>query len=161
MNDLSAPPATRLTATAKLWQPDLFSRAPWGPMRTITDPEQMRPWLPQLRVSPELLVSGEGSPGPDRDWTISLWFRHSANLNVCVLAVRDEWLDDDETCRQVNLGAPRACLMYLYPTTRNRETLARWLVRDYLDLGYRGIDTVDEQGAIDLSELFDDWIKEE
>lgn len=130
-------------------------------MRTITDPEQMRPWLPQLRGAPELLVSGEGSPGPGRDWTISLWFRHSANLNVCALAVRDEWLDDDETGRQVNLSAPRPCLMYLYPTTRNRETLARWLVRDYLDLGYRGIDTVDEQGAIDLSELFDDWIKEE
>lgn len=154
-------PLRRPTATAKLWQPDLFSRSPWGPMTTVTDTKQMRLWLPQLRGAPELLVSGEGSPGPGRDWTISLWLRHSANLNVCVLAVRDEWLEDDRFGRQANLDMPRACLMYLYPTTRDRKTIARWLVREYLDLGYRGIDTVEMQGEIDLSEMFEDWIREE
>jgi hypothetical protein len=130
-------------------------------MQTITNPETMRRWTPQLRGAPELLVSGEGSPGPGRDWTISLWLRYSANFNVCVLAVRDEWQDDEEVGRVANVGSPRPCLMYLYPTTRDRETLARWLVRDYLALGFRAIDSVDEQGDIDLSELFEDWIEED
>lgn len=130
-------------------------------MKTLTDPTDMRPWLPQLRGAPQFLVSGEGSPGPGRDWTISLWLRCSRNLNVCVLCVRDEWQDDDEEGRLVNLGEPKPCLMYLYPTTRDVTTIARWLVRDYLEGGGRAIDSVDEQGAVDLSEFFEDWIKED
>lgn len=127
-------------------------------MRTITDPDQMSPWLPQLRGAPMFLVSGEGSPGPGRDWSISLWLRHSTNLNVCALCVRDEWIEHDAMGPVANLGQPRPCLLYLYPTTRDLGSIARWLVSDYLALGLRAIDTVDEQGEIDLSGCFDDWI---
>jgi hypothetical protein len=130
-------------------------------MKVLTDPAAMRSWLPQLRGAPEFLVSGEGSPGPGRDWTISLWLRRSTNLNVCVLCVRDEWLENDDGEREANLGEPTPCLMYLYPTSRCVDTIAQWLIREYLEIGGRAIDSVDEQGAVDLSAFFEDWIKED
>lgn len=147
-------------AAKALWQPDFFLRATRGPMRTVwaeKQPQEATRFARRLASSVDLIVEGTGDSNSmmSTEWNISLTFRCAPNLSVCALCVQDQATADWQP--PARRGPPRPYLIYVYPTSANKNTLVRWLVADYLKSGGRQIDCIEAQGRYDLGGIVEDW----